>query len=178
MPRHPRTTKTLLILVLVASLAWIWPPSASASTSDQQSFRGLLRTSGVSGQREVVFSHITATGVFNGVGTIVEVPNLPGDPDNVSRDDLVFPSGSFHLVSVTNDATLTLDPRTCRVRADLSQTSTITGGTGSFASASGSFFASVHAQGFLPREPDGSCSQALPPLRELDRVAATGTLSL
>jgi hypothetical protein len=33
--------------------------------------------------------------VFRGVGRIVEIPNLPADPDNVSRDDLVFPSGTM-----------------------------------------------------------------------------------
>ena len=33
---------------------------------------------------------------FSGVGRIVELPNLPDDPDNVGRDDLVFPEGIMH----------------------------------------------------------------------------------
>ncbi len=47
-------------------------------------------------QRELVSSVVVATGVFNGVGHVVERENLPGDPENVSRDDLVFADGIIH----------------------------------------------------------------------------------
>jgi hypothetical protein len=47
----------------------------------------------------VASSIIVFRGVFNGVGRIVEVPNRPGDPDTVSRDNLVFPGGTMHLRS-------------------------------------------------------------------------------
>ena len=61
-------------------------------------FRGTIVTSGVSGTRTVISSVLLATGVFTGVAEVVEVPNQPGDGDNVTRDDLVFPEDTMHLV--------------------------------------------------------------------------------
>jgi hypothetical protein len=56
-------------------------------------------TSGVSGTRTDISSVAVARGVFDGVGRIVEIPARPGDPPNVSRDDLVYPEGTMHLVN-------------------------------------------------------------------------------
>src|SRR5262249_58185767 len=78
-------------LVLVASSA--------ANTGGTETFNGVIVTSGTSGDRVVVNSIVRAKGIFDGVGRIVEVPNLPTDPDDVSRDDLVFPEGTIHIVS-------------------------------------------------------------------------------
>jgi hypothetical protein len=121
---------------------------------------------------------LVAKGVFRGVGRIVEVPNLATDPDNVSRDDLVFPTGSMHLVSTTVAITsFSLNPRNCLFKVTLQQTGEVTGGTGQFAAATGSFTGTVSGQGLLPRNPDGSCSFAQPALHEEDMIAASGTLS-
>jgi hypothetical protein len=49
----------------------------------------------------VIASVVAAKGAFTGVGRIVEVPNLPADPDAFSRDDLVFAGGSIHIVSTS-----------------------------------------------------------------------------
>jgi hypothetical protein len=67
--------------------------------------------------------------VFNGVGRIVEIPSLPTDPANSSRDDLVFPEGTLHLLSTGGDITsLSLNPANCRFRLTLQgQTGQITG---------------------------------------------------
>jgi hypothetical protein len=51
-------------------------------------------------QAVVVGSGVTMSGVFSGVGRIVERPNRPGDSAKGSRDDLVFPAGTLHIVNV------------------------------------------------------------------------------
>jgi hypothetical protein len=55
----------------------------------------------------------------------------------------------------------------------------VTGGTGQFDDAIGSFTGTVSAVALLARNPDGSCSLApLPfPLLEVDKFAESGTLS-
>jgi hypothetical protein len=151
-------------------------PSAA---SGSETFSGTIVTSGVSGTRTVLSSVVVAKGVFTGVGRIVEIPNLPTDPDNVSRDDLVFPTGAMHLVSTTVAITsFSLNPRNCLFKVTLQQTGEITGGTGQFAAATGSSTGTVSAQGLLPRDPDGSCSFAQASLHEQDMIAVSGTLSL
>jgi hypothetical protein len=51
----------------------------------------------------------------------VEIANQPGDPDNLSRDDLVFKDGSLHIVSENLSVTFDLDPTSCRFRLDVQQ---------------------------------------------------------
>ena len=149
----------------------------SAQTSGTESFQGFLVASGVSGERVVLASSIRATGVFDGVGTLVEVPNLPTDPDNVSRDDLVFRQGTLHLVSANQDFQFTIDPRSCLGRFTIHQISTFEGGTGLFSEATGTGTGLVETQGTLQRAPDGSCSPDLLPAHEKDAVSGTGTLT-
>jgi hypothetical protein len=133
--------------------------------------------SGVSGTRTVITSVVIFKGAFSGVGRIVEVDNLPGDPDNVNRDDLVFARGSMHLVNTILDFSLSANPRSCVFTATIHQTNEIDGGTGQFAAATGSFTTTVTGRGVLPRNPDGSCDDSRDPLHEVDMIAATGTLS-
>jgi hypothetical protein len=163
------------LLAVGAALAVAAP--AAAQTSGAERFTGAIVASDTSGERQVVTSVVVAKGVFNGVGRIVEVPNLPGDPDNVSRDDLVFAGGSLHLVSTTLDFSFSLDPRSCAITARLQQTGEIVGGTGRFAGASGSSTATVTGRGITARNPDGSCSLEQPTLFEVDAIASQGTLS-
>jgi hypothetical protein len=72
----------------------------------------------------VISSPIVADGVFIGAGTIVELPNLPGESDDVSRDDLVFAYHNVHLVSTNKSFRVTVDPKTCAVTGDTSPAST------------------------------------------------------
>jgi hypothetical protein len=128
--------------------------------------------------RVVVASTIRASGVFNGVGKIVEIPNLPGDPDNVNRDDLVFAAGTMHLVTTILDASLNVNPRSCVFTATIQQQGTIVGGTGQFADASGSSSGTLTTtHGVLARNPDGSCSFEQEALVDVDSFSFTGTLS-
>ena len=134
-------------------------------------------TSGVSGERVVINSVIRGRGVFRGTGHVVEIANLPDDPDDVSRDDLVFDEGTMHLITTTLDFSFSLNPHSCVGRATLQQTSRIEGGTGQFAAATGSFTATVGGPAVLARNPDGSCSTDQAALHEVDHFTATGTLS-
>ena len=91
--------------------------------------------------------------MFNGVGRIVEIPPQPGDPPNLSRDDLVYPEGTMHLTNTTVGASPpTLNP-SCLFRVTLQEDSQITGGTGLFAHASGTFTGTISSQGLLPATP-------------------------
>src|SRR5215470_12139991 len=120
-------------IALAISVATALP--ATAATSGSETFSGTIVTSGVSGTRTVINSVVVAKGVFSGVGRVVEIPGLPGDPSDVSRDDLVFPEGIMHLVSTTVGFSLTRLTPGCLANATLQQTAVIDGGTGEFAAA-------------------------------------------
>jgi hypothetical protein len=51
----------------------------------------------------------------------------------------------------------------------------VTGGTGQFADATGSFTGTISARALLARNPDGSCSFTA--LHEVDKFAERGMLS-
>jgi hypothetical protein len=131
----------------------------------------------VSGTRTVITSVVIAKGAFSGTGRIIEVPNLPGDPDNVSRDDLVFAGGSMHLVGTNLDVSLSVNPRSWVATATIAQAGEIAGGTGQFANATGSGTGTVTGPAVLARNPDGSCNFDHVPLHERDMFTSTGTLS-
>jgi hypothetical protein len=162
-------------IALAASAVTAVP--AAAATSGSQTFKGTIVGSGVSGTRTVITSVIIAKGVFSGVGRIVEVDNLPGDPDNVNRDDLVFASGSMHIVNTILGFSLSTNPRSCVFTVTVDQSNEIDGGTGQFANATGDFTATVTGRGVFPRNPDGSCDDSREALHEVDMITATGTLS-
>jgi hypothetical protein len=149
---------------------------AVAATSGSEAFSGVIVTSGVSGDR-VISSLIVVKGVFSGTGRIVEIPNLPTDPGSVSRDDLVFAEGTLHLLNTSGDSSFAVNPRSCLLRGTIEQTSVITGGTGRFAAATGSFAGTGSGVLLLARNSDGTCSFEQTALREVDMVAASGTLS-
>ena len=163
------------VLLAVGMALAVAAPAAAATGSE--TFDGVVVTSGVSGDRVVVNSVVVAKGVFSGVGRVVEIENLPGDPDNVSRDDLVFAEGSIHIVSTIVDLSFSVNPHSCLVRATAQATGEITGGTGLFAAASGSYTSTVTGSAVFPRNPDGSCSLEQNALHEEDRFAVSGTLS-
>jgi hypothetical protein len=102
---------------------------------------------------------------------------VPGDPDNVSRDDLVFAEGMLHLVNTDLDVKFQLDPRTCVYAVNAKQTSRIAGGTGRFGHSSGTFAATVIAHGIASRHADGSCAEDQAPLSEVDSISGQGNLS-
>lgn len=150
---------------------------AAARAGGKESFRGVLLASGESGTRVVFSTFLTAKGVFNGSGRIVEVANRPGDPDTVSRDDLVFPAGRMHLINTNKSFSASINPATCATRITIRQTAVIRGGTGRFRHAAGRFVGAVHGRGVAPRNPDGSCTQQGALLLEIDGVSGRGTLS-
>jgi hypothetical protein len=167
------------VLLAVVGLVAVGPTStASALTSGPESFTGFLEVTGVSGERVELASNIRARGVFNGTGKIVELPSQPGDPENMDRDDLVFPQGTLHLFSFVQDFQIvSFDPNSCRLAITVTQTTQFAGGTGIFAGASGTGTGRVDGTGMAQRNPDGSCSLDLPPAHERDAVSGSGTLT-
>ena len=132
----------------------------------------------MSGTRTVISSVLVAKGVLSGVGRVVELPNKPGDQDNVNRDDLVFPEGAMHLLSTMTGRSFSLNPRNCMVKATFQSTAEITGGTGQFADATGSFPTNTaRVVGLAARDPDGSCSMTKPLLHDVEKLVSNGTLS-
>lgn len=160
-------------LMLVATVA-----PAAARTTGKQSFNGVIVASGESGTRTVVSTLIVAKGVFTGEGRVVEVANRPGDPDNVSRDDLVFPHGTMHLVTTNKSVTPSVNPQTCANKVRIEQTQRIQGGTGAFRHAAGSFAGTLRGRGVAARNPDGTCSQQMAQLLEVAIFSMRGTLSV
>ena len=150
-------------------------PAAAATGSE--TLKVTIVTSGVSGTRTAISSVVVAKGVLSGVGRVIERPSLPGDPNNSSRDDLVFPAGTMHLLSVTTGFSASVNPN-CLANATIQQTAEITGGTGQFVAATGQFSATVSGPALLARNPDGSCAFfTQPALHEVDMFTDTGTLS-
>ena len=175
MKRH--MSWALLAGAAALAAATVTAVPAAAATSGSQTFKGAIVTSGVSGTRTVITAVVIAKGTFSGVGRIVEVENLPGDSDDVSRDDLVFASGTMHIVNTIEGFSFSANPRSCVFTATIPQTNEIVGGTGQFTHATGDFTATVTGRGVLARNPDGSCSDERDPLHEVDMITATGTLS-
>ena len=167
-----------LVVVAVGVVVFATAPPATGSSGGKQSFRGVIVAGRHHGRRTVLHSVVVAKGVVSGTGRIVEVPNRPGDPGSLSRDDIVLNHGRMHLISRNRSAKFRVNPRTCVFRARIEQRSRITGGTGSFRGASGSFSSLLHARGVTARESDGSCSQRQTPLQDTDAFFVRGRLSL
>jgi hypothetical protein len=173
-----QVTRALLAAGTAAAICAATAVPAAAATTGSQTFSGTIVTSGVSGTRTVIHSVIIAKGVFRGLGRIVELPNLPGDPPEVMRDDLVFPGGTMHLSRSGDITSFSLNPHNCMVKVTVQNPGEITGGTRQFAGATGSFPAgTATAHGLGARDRDGSCSMTKPLLHEVDRLASSGTLS-
>ena len=162
--------------VLAIGIALVVSAPAAAQTTGNETLSGTIVARYVSGSRIVLGTVVMAKGAFNGVGRVVEIENLPGDPDNVS-DDLVFAAGSMHLVTVTVGQSFSVDPRSCIVTVSLQQTQTIVGGTGRFTAAAGSFAGTLTGRDIARRNPDGSCSLEQPPRIELATFTISGSLS-
>jgi hypothetical protein len=150
---------------------------AAAAASGSETFKGTIVTSGVSGSRTVITRAVVTKGMVSGAGRIVEVPNLPADLDTVSRDALVFASGSIHIVSANMDFSVFVDPSSCVPTVTIQPTREFAGDIGQFAAATGRFTGTVTGPAVLARNPDGNCSSAQDPLHEVDMITATGTLS-
>ena len=172
-----RLTAVLGTVLSIGVTAAFFATPAGARTSGKASFRGQIIAINQNGSRKVVSSIIVAKGPFNGAGTIVEIPNRPGDPENVVRDDLVFPGGTLHIRTTNQTPRFSADPQTCAVTATIRQRTRIVGGTGRFRAASGTFSARLRAWGVGARNADGTCNMQADLLIDGDAISARGTLS-
>lgn len=174
MPSPLRAALAIALVVVAVSEA-----PAAARVTGRESARGQIIAVARNGHRTVVSSIIVLRGAFDGVGKIVEVPNRPGDPDNASRDNLVFAAGTLRIMSLDRGAPqISLNPQTCVVSVRIRQTTKIIGGTGRFRHARGSFKSVVRAHAVLARSPDGSCNQQADALLDGDALSSRGTMSL
>jgi hypothetical protein len=169
--------KLTLVAALLAGATALSAPSVARAASGPQSFTGTIIADAAGGERHIVTSTVIAHGAFNGVGAIVEVPNQPGDGEDIFRDDLVFAQGRLHLVTTNLGFSFDVIPQSCRFTASVQQTGEIAGGTGVFAKASGTGAGDVVGRGTAPRAADGSCDPFAPTLHEVDRISSTGSLS-
>src|SRR5437867_5393794 len=176
MGRQARGTPSALLGVGVMLITAASAP-AVARTSGSEQFHGGLLVSGAPGKRTVVGSVIAMSGVFTGVGRIVERPNKPGDSDKVDRDDLVFAAGMLHIKNTNGRASVAVNRHTCTVTFKVQKTTTVEGGTGRFAGATGRFAGAVSGSAVARRNTNGSCDQQHSALVEIDTVKGSGTLT-
>jgi hypothetical protein len=155
---------------LAISAAPAMPAAAAASGSE--TFSGTIVFAAVPGTdtRTVISSVVVAKGAFRGVGRFVELSQPLG------LDDLVFPSGTMHLVSTLGDLSFTINPHSCLFSGTQQLAWEVTGGTGQFAGAAGSLTGTVSGRALLARNPDGSCSITQQPRHEVDKFTESGTL--
>lgn len=163
-------------IAVALSAAPVMP--AAAATSGTETLSGTIVFAAVPGTntRTITSSVVLAKRVFRGVGRVVEL--VPPDPAGVSRDDLVFRSGTMHVVSKPgNLLSSSINPHSCLFTGTQQLTWDVNGGTGQFADATGSFAGTVSGLALLARNPDGSCSLTQVPRHEVDKFAVSGTLS-
>ena len=170
---------TVALLAAGTALAISAAPAmpAAAATSGTETLSGTIVFVAGPGTntRTVIGSVVRAAGVFRGVGRVVElVPPAAG----VSRDDLVFRGGTMHVVSTAGTLlSFSVNPHSCLFTGTQQFTWDVTGGTGQFDDATGSFTGTVRAVALLARNPDGSCSFTQFPRHEVDKFTESGTLS-
>jgi hypothetical protein len=160
---------------LAISAAPAIPAAAAASGTETLSGIIVFVAGPGTNSRTVTGSVVRARGVFRGVGRVVE--RVLPDPAGVSRDDLVFRSGTMHVVSTPGSLSFSVNPHSCLFTGTQQFTWGVTGGTGQFDDATGSFTGTVSAVALLARNPDGSCSFTQFPRYEVDKFAESGTLS-
>ena len=151
---------------------------AAAAPCRTETLSGTIVFAAVPGTntRTVIGSVVRARGVFKGAGRVVE--RVPPDPAGVSRDDLVFRSGTMHVVSTPGKLlSSSVNPHSCLFTGTQQLTWDVTGGTGRFDDATGSFTGTVSTRALLARNPDGSCSLTQVPRHEVDKFSESGTLS-
>jgi hypothetical protein len=115
------------------------------------------------------------THAFNGMGTIVEVPNQPGDGEDVFRDDLVFPQGTLHLVTTNLGFAFNVTPRAAASSRRCSRRARSPAAPA--CSLGRPERGGVLAHGTAARAADGSRDVLAPTPHEVDRIGSTGTMS-
>jgi hypothetical protein len=169
-----------LLLAAGAALAISAAPAlpAAAATSGTETFSGTIVFAPVAGTagRTVIGSVVRATGVFKGVGQVVEL--APPNASGVSQEELVFPAGTLQVTSTGGSLEYTLNPHSCLFTGTQQFAWDVTSGTGQFAGATGTFTGTISTEALLARNPDGTCSFTQTPRHEVDKFTESGMLSL
>ena len=99
------------------------------------------------------------------------------DHSGSKTDTIVLPGGSFKVTHSKGTGTQSFNPTTCLLTVNMHGTYTISGGTGTYATISGSgkYQISILAIG---QKSGGVCSRTLPPSTFQQVIKAAGTASL
>jgi hypothetical protein len=121
---------------------------------------------------------VIASGAISGVGTETNNEGQKG-PGQPFQDVMTFPQGElFQTVAPAGRPQIQFDPNTCVVRIVEPQSTTVTGGTKAFATATGFGTSTAHITIIENRGSDGTCQQPpAPPRFLLAIVHGTGTVT-
>jgi membrane peptidoglycan carboxypeptidase len=123
----------------------------------------IMSTSATSTSQSVI-----AYGVFTAGGV-----DHPGN----TTDTVVFSNGSFKVTHSKGTGTQSFNPKTCLMMLNLHGTYTISGGTGAYATISGSGTYKLNIIG-IGQKSGGVCSKTLPPTTFQQVIRASGPVSL
>ena len=149
---------------------------AVAATSGSETVNGIIVFAAVPGTntRTVISSAVVAKGVFRGVGRFAEI--LPANPAGVGRDDLVFRSGTIHLVTTLGSLSFSVNPHNCLFTGTQQLTWEVTGGTGQLPARPAASAGRSAPWRCWSATPTASCSFTQVPSHEVDKFAENGTL--
>ena len=110
--------------------------------------------------------------------TALAISAAPAMPATAATSGTETLSGTIHVVSTPGTpVSSSVNPHSCLFTGTQQFTWDVTGGTGQFDDATGSFTGTISAVALGTRNPDGSCSFAPFPRNEVDKFAESGTLS-
>ncbi len=164
--------RKLVPVLITAGLALgLLPGNAVAQTASNQKFTIVRAGTGP--------ALVVAHGAINAVGT--ETDNAGQVPQGHPFDSTSnFPQGEL-LTTITYDGppNIMFNPTTCETRVELTDHFVVTGGTGSYAAATGSGTDTVHVIEIAGRDSSGSClGPKSPPIFELTIIQSTGNITL
>ena len=153
------------VVAAIAAAVWLAVPAgaspASPAVSGTEKFQ-IMTTSATSSTSSVIARGVVTAGGVDHSGSKV--------------DTLVFPKGSFK-VAHTGPATQTLNPKTCLLTVTGHGTYKISGGTGAYASITGSGTYTLSILAIVPKS-GGKCSTTMPPTTFQQIIKASGPVSL
>jgi len=121
---------------------------------------------------------VVGSGLITGAGTEENTKHDvgPGQPFKVT---FTFPQGMLFIDNVPGPPQIDFNPTSCLTRITIHPVTTVTGGTGAFAGASGAGTATTDITTIANRGADGNClPPSSPPLFELAIARSAMTLVL
>ena len=162
--------RRLLTAALIAGSALAGAPGEALAATETHQFR-IVKIGADPGT-------VIAQGPIYGVGTETNTRHqVPlGSPFQVTFS---FAHGDLYLNAIPTPPQIDTDPVSCVTRVTLQVRNVVTGGTGTYAGATGTGSGTSSITQIRGRAPDGSCLPlSAPPIFEIANVQATETLTL